>query len=57
MQSNEDMVSVFGDEAPLHQVVKNWSREFRCGRRECVKNIQSAGRPQTVRTMLIVSVT
>lgn len=28
---HEYMVEVLGDDAVSYQVVKNWSREFRCG--------------------------
>lgn len=31
----EDMVTVLGDDARTHQVVKNWSTEFQAGRTTC----------------------
>jgi len=32
---HEDMVSVLGDDAPSYQIVKNWCRDFRCGKESC----------------------
>lgn len=46
---HDDMVGVLGDDAPSYQVVKNWSRQFRCGRKTC-EHAKGAGRPQTVCT-------